>query len=212
MTPDVEQGFRAWSRSGADPDDAPALLAKVHEAEHSRLEKSDPRRYQYVVSGDQLFDQRWSRIRHYRWNIWFEFAFLTGLILFTAWPWLRNASRVRWAIHIGSLPVLFCLPWWLGYAPLTFTSADVSGGVFYPSLLVHLRGLPWSQLDTTTLRAIPHPLEALSQTPGAMMAMTNFGGVGPVSMSVTGLVIALAIVFGPRVVRQVRCRLNRRTA
>ena len=55
----------------------------------------------------------------------------------------------------GMLPTLFCLPYWLGYAPLTFTSAGPVGGVLYPWLLQTLRGLPWTSAGFITPGEMP---------------------------------------------------------
>src|SRR5438876_364621 len=91
------------------------------------------------------------------------------------------------------LPILFFLPYWLGYAQLTFTSAGPSSGVLYPWLLVWFRGLPWTSLDTTIVRSLPQILEPLSQTPGPMLSLTFFGGVGPVAATVMGVILGLAV-------------------
>jgi hypothetical protein len=205
LKPDVEQGFQNWQRTGADPNDAVGFLTKVREARLDRIGAKNPKSYEYARSEEQYFDERWARIGRYHWNIRFEFAFLTGLILFAAWPWFRNAGRLRWAIHLSVLPSLVCLPYWLGYATLTFTSAGASGGVLYPWLIAPLRGLPWSELDTMILRAIPHPLESLSQTPGPMLSLSGMGGVGPVSMFVLGFIIFAGIMWGPAISREL-CR------
>jgi hypothetical protein len=127
--------------------------------------------------------------------------------VFAAWPWLRGAGPARWAVHLGLVPLLFFLPYWLGYAQLTFTSAGPSGGILYPELLSHFRGLPWTGLDTAVLRVLPQVLEPLSQTPGPMLSLTNFGGVGPVagtvlSLLVGGMVLGAGLGIGK--VRKVR--------
>jgi len=207
LRPDVEQGLKNWLDRGADPEDAAGFLARVHEARLDRARHSkDPGALQRALSREEEFDERWERIGRYRWNLRFEFAFLTGLILFAAWPWLRGAGRTRCAIHLALVPTLLCLPYWLGYAQLTFTSAGPGGGVLYPFLLLLLRGLPWSDLDTMILRNLPQPLEPLSQTPGPIMSVSGSGGVGPVGTLVLGLVVFAVIHWGPVLLRYVKTR------
>jgi hypothetical protein len=202
LRPDVEAGFRTWEHSGAAPDDAAGFLGRLREARLDRLQRENPRLYQYVLPEEDEFNDRWWRIGRFRWNLWFEFAFLTGLILFAAWPWRRNAGRWRWAAHVALLPALLCLPYWLGYAPLTFTSGGETGGILYPRLIIEFRGLPWSELDTAILRALPGPLEPLSQTPGPMTSLSGLGAPGVVAMSGLGLIAGLAVILTTEAVRR----------
>jgi hypothetical protein len=204
LDPDVEAGFAAWRRADPGQSDAPLLLANIREARLARLRLEDREWYQVVLGEEDHFGERWGRIQRYSWNVTFEFVFLAGLILFAAWPWLRGSGRLRWAVHFGLVPVLFVLPYWLGYAPLTFTTARQSGGVLYPTLLVKFRGLPWTPLDPVILRSLPRPLEPLSQTPGSMMVMSGFGAVGPVAVLGIALAIGGLIAGGSRLVRRVR--------
>ena len=113
-----------------------------------------------------------------------------------------GAGRWRWAVHLALLPPLVCLPYWLGYVPLTFTSSDEKGGVLYPALIAQLSGLPWSGLDTAILGALPKPLEPLSQTTGPMLSLSGFGAPGPVAVTGLGLLIGVVIVAGPAIVRR----------
>jgi hypothetical protein len=202
LHPDVEAAIREWDRSGAAPGDAAGFLAKLREARLAQLQRENPRLYQYVLPEEDEFSDRWRRIGHFHWNLWFEFTFLIGLILFAAWPWLRNAGRWQWAAHVALLPALLCLPYWLGYAPLTFTSGGETGGILYPRLVIEFRGLPWSDLDTSILRALPSPLEPLSQTPGPMMSLSGLGAPGVVAMTALGLIAGLAVILATEAVRR----------
>ena len=205
LNPDVEKGFQEWRGSGAAPDDAAGLLAKLRDAQLERLKQENPRLFEYKRAEEDDLTERWQRLQHYPWNVRGEFLFLAGMILFAAWPWLRGSGHVRWAIHLGLLPVLFCLPYWLGYAPFTFTSAP-SGGVLYPGLLKSVfHGLPWTSMDTYIVRSLPKPLEPLSQTPGPMLALAFMGGLGPVVVTGIGLAVAVATFA----VGEVKRRLDR---
>jgi hypothetical protein len=197
LRPHVEKGFQAWLQSGADPNDAAGFLKKIHEADLDRARARGQKQYEYVLSEEAYFDERWKRVNRYHWNVWFEFLFLSGLIVFATWPWLRGAGRVRCAVHLGLTPILFCVPYWLGYAPLTCTSAGPGGGVLYPWLLLPFKALPWSELDTLILRNLPRVLEPLSQTPGPMLSISGGGCVGPVGATLLGLVVAAVVIGGP---------------
>jgi hypothetical protein len=193
LRPGVEDAFRAWVRSGAAPDDAAGFLAELRASRLAGLQREKATSYKYVIFEEVWFDDRWARIGRYPWNLQMEFLFLAGLVLFAAWPWLRGSGRLGWAIHLGLLPVLFCLPFWLGYAAWTFTSIP-SGGVLYPRLLRHFQDLPWTSLDERIARVLPPVLEPLSQTPGSPMGLVKyFRGVGPVAVMVMGLVLGVAV-------------------
>ena len=203
LHPDVETGFQKWLATSGNPSDAAGFLARVHEARLNRARAQNQQSYVRALSREEDFDERWERVRRYHWNVRFEFAFFTALILFAAWPWLRGAGRTRCAIHLGLVPTLYCLPFWLGYAQFTLTSAGPSGGVLYPFLLYLLHGLPWSDLDTMILRNLPQPL---SQTPGPMMSISGRGGVGPVATMALGLVVFAALNWGPVLFRYLKTR------
>jgi hypothetical protein len=194
LDPDVEQAARAWLQADPGRTDAALLLVKLREARLARLQELDRGAYEYALAAESDFADRWVRSKRYPLNVALEWAFLTGLILFATWPWLRGAGYVRWAVHVGLAPILFFLPHWTGYAQLTFTSAGPTGGVLYPWLIVQFRGLPWTPLDTTIVRGLPQVLQPLSQTTGPMLSLSGGRGVGPVAATVMagGLVLIIA--------------------
>jgi hypothetical protein len=202
LFPDVERALPAWLRAGPGRADARGLLVQLREARLARVRQQDAGLYEYLAAEEDEFGERWGRARRYPLNVLFEFAWLGGLVLFGAWPWLRGSGRLAWATHLALVPPLFFLPYWLGYAQLTFTSRGPSGGVLYPWLLARCRGLPCTGLDAAVLGQVPPVLEPLSQTPGPMMVLTVFRGVGPVS--VAGLALALWVLLfgGGEVVRR----------
>lgn len=183
LDPDVEKGFQAWRRADSPPGDAIGLLVKIREARQTLGEEA-------------AFDEHWQRIGRYSWSVLLEFCFFAVLILFAAWPWLTGAGSERWAVHLGLVPVLFFLPYWLGYAPLTFTSLGPQSGVLYPHLLLGFRGLPWTSLDTTLVGYMPQVFEPLSQMPGPVLSLTSFGGGGPVAIVVLSGLLGVAVFLG----------------
>jgi hypothetical protein len=206
LWPDVEDGYRAWVRTNPDPSDAMGLLARIREARLARLHQEDINLFQHEHARDASFNERWRRIQQYSLNIIFEFLYLFFLIVFAAWPWLRNGGLVRWALHFTLLPFLFFLPFWLGYAPFTFTSAGPTGGVIYPWLVVQFRGGTWTSADTFIVRLLPRVLEPLSQTPGPMLSLSGGGAVGPFAVAIMGLALGFAIYVCAFVLQQFRRR------
>jgi hypothetical protein len=199
LDPDVEHAAKAWLLADPGRTDAALLLVKLREARLARLQELDKGVYEYALAAEGDFADRWERSKRYPLNVALELAFLTGLILFAAWPWLRGAGYVRWALHVGLAPILFFLPYWTGYAQLTFTSAGPTGGVLYPWLIVQFRGLPWTSLDTKIVRSLPQVLQPLSQTTGPMLSLSGGRGVGPVAATAMAgslvLIIAATAVY-----------------
>lgn len=195
LLPDVEQGFKSWQRSNPHPNDAAGLLTAIRDAELTRLQKESPGSFEYARMREQAFGERWQRIQRFKWNARFEFLFFEALVLFIAWPWLRGAGHIQWAIHLALLPILLFLPFWLGYSQLTFTSLGPSGGVLYPIVIHFFRGFPWTPLDSTIAGHLPHPLQSFSQTPGPMLSLSGMGAPGFVAISVLGLAIAIGVMI-----------------
>jgi hypothetical protein len=214
----VDAGYRAWLIRNPERDDAYSLLACIRVAwfDHWRrhdlsLPNFDPLRpnlnlsqYHYHLDSETDFDERWERAKHWPTNLLGEFVYLSFLLVLTAWPWIRNGRPWKWGLHLGLLPVVLFLPYWLGYAPLTFTSADHTGGALYPELIRPFRGLPWTGFDTWALGKIPRILSAHTQYPGPMLAITGMGGVGLV------VVVGAGAVFGASVFAagMIRARLS----
>ncbi len=191
---DVEAGYRDWLAGGGSTSDPAGLLRSIHTARPLRSwwHESEQGRA-YLRERDEHFEERWEQAKRWRWNIVGEFLFFTGLIFFAAWPWLRNSPPWRWGMHFALLPVLFCLPYWLGYACLAFTSAGSQGSVMYPAMLVELRGLPRTDLDRWIILRLPKFLADFSPYPGPMLALTFMGGVGPTAMVALGLALGVFI-------------------
>ncbi len=198
----VADAYRAWARSGRGPE---ALLEETHAAWLAHWQKEDKEVYTLMLASEQEFSERWRCVKRYWLNILFEFAYLTGLLLFVAWPWLRGKGIWRWALHVGLFPLLLFMPYFLGYALATFTSAGPSGGALYPWLLVWFWPLNfWTELDTAIYQATPLVLLPVSQPLGPMLSLTCWG-FGRVAVAVACLLFAtatLAVGMSPHAVRR----------
>jgi hypothetical protein len=146
----------AWAKSDGQPWTA---LASVMEAESRLGVLTSPwsrfSAYQANRDEERHLNQWWEHARHWHWNALGEFAYLFVLILFAAWPWLCNASPWRWGLHLGLLPALFLLPYWLGYAYWSCPQFGPSGGVLYPSLVLSCPRLADDSFDAWVLDRVP---------------------------------------------------------
>lgn len=195
--PDIHEhalaGFEKWSNC---PDitrqNADGLVDDIRDA-YLQSKKDDPGIYSMVELEAWITDLRWARSKWYWASIVFEWLFLSGLVLFAAWPLLRGKGWIRWAIHFALLPLLFMLPVYLGYATYSFTSAGPSGGVLYPWLLRISHGGKCNELDREILSYTPKLLEPLSAPIGMPMVISGMGMPGPTTVVIMGLVIAVLV-------------------
>jgi hypothetical protein len=194
----VEKAYRAWAREHPDRTDAEALLAALNRAEHEHRREHSEWAYEYGLSRERDFDRRWDEAKRWHWNVFGETAFFLALLLLAAWPWLRNARPWRWALHVGLVPMLLLLPYWLGYAWMTYTSVGPSGGALYPWVITPFRGLYWRWIDAPVLRSLPRPLARCSPGPGPIMSMTFLGGVGPVTILALSAALAAVVYLARR--------------
>jgi ankyrin repeat protein len=194
----VVQGYRDWLDADASRSDARLLLRKVKEAERLYFRQNSLSIHRTVMEEERLFDRRWPRVRRYWLNVLFEFVYLTGLIVFAFWPWLRRQTPWRRCAHLALLPALLVLPCHLGYANWTFTSAGPSGGVLYPWLVVWLEPLAFLPFQCLwLLRVFPKPLGHISQPLGPWMAMSGGGAPGLVACLLAGAAAGLVLFLLP---------------
>jgi hypothetical protein len=175
--------------------------------------------WEWVATSEILDAQRLTarldRARHYWATIAFDAIFLSGLVTFFWLPLLWTRAR-RWLPVIwGSLPVVFLVPYFLGYCRMAIRWPDAHfwGGPLYSLLLQIYRPLgelarPW---DLSLWRWLPQVLEPLNQP--SMVDVEKWidtdygsGGVGPIVPAMIGLVIGLAAYGLQRLARKVRRR------
>jgi hypothetical protein len=104
--------------------------------------------------------------------------------------------RMRWFWRVACAPFLLFLPFFLGYAPMTFTFGP-SGGLVYPLYLalasLPMSIVPCSVFDGFVWQLFPKLLSGLSQVPGSPMAATRIACVGPVSSLAFGVVLLAGV-------------------
>jgi len=171
----VLAGYRSWRQQGGSPGAPPEdLLSAIRAAYIAQIKEDDEELAAYIAGEERNFTERWRRVQRWWLNVLFEFVYLVGLSLFTAWPWLRRKGAVAWACHTAFAPLLLFLPYYLGYAEYTFTSAGPSGGALYPWLIVWFRPLSWwTSLDTALYGIVPRLLDPLSQPTGPMLSLSG---------------------------------------
>jgi hypothetical protein len=207
------EAFREWKRRDPSHSDAELLIHLnaeywLKELQRDAVDQDGNKKdwKTYLEERQEAFDYRYARTNRYWLNILFESAFLAALILFGLWPWLLSKSSSWWGVHVGALPFLFFLPYYLGYAPFCFTSAGPVGGVLYPHLLFAFRNspIPWNDLDRWTFRQIPHPLSILTQDTGPMLSLSGGGGSGPIGTLFIGGMVGISIALLPFAIRLAR--------
>jgi hypothetical protein len=167
------------------------LVSLVRAGTAARLRSRDPSIYEYHLASEQRFEVLWREDEFFPEREALELAFFTVVVTFALWPWLRARSALRYFLHVSVTPPLLFLPYWLGYASLTFTSAGPSGGALYP-LAIFWAGLSlrrfFTPLDEWFFRTVPPLLAPLSQSRGEMISLTG-GAVGPVAVLVAGYLV-----------------------
>jgi hypothetical protein len=185
--------FKKW-RDNHDANTSSALIKAIGKAHIESVVAEDPETMVYIVTREQEFWHRWQRAKWYWANICFEWVFLTGLVLFALWPTVRQQGWPKQALHLAALPLIFFLPFYLGYATFSLTSAGPTGGIVYPFLLRLTGGGRSNSVDRSILEYLPRILEPLSTPIGSPMALSGRGFPGPTYALTVGICIALAYV------------------
>jgi hypothetical protein len=206
LKPYVRAGYENWQKRPEDQQGGvEGLLLELNKARLNHWKETTPEVYDAELYYAFSFEERWVRGRWYWATVLFEWLFLSSLVLFALWPWVRGQGWRGWALHLGLLPLLFMLPVYFGYATMSFTSAGPSGGVLYPWLLIELPRGSCNALDRAILMHLPPILEPLSPTTGPAMVLSGRGMPGPTNMVLTGFFIAgviVMIVKGPGLIHR----------
>lgn len=202
----VRAGYRKWNERPDNSAKGPTyLLSDLRRAREAELGVKDPSLVGYHYQKETQIEERHIRSRWYWSAIAFEWLFLSGLVLFAAWPALKGLGWKRWAIHLGLSPLLFMLPAFLGYATYSFTSAGPTGGIVYPFLLEALPRSSCNEVDLVILRHLPPLLEPMSSRLHSPAVLSGRGMPGPTNVLLVGVFMSLlvaAIHIGHRKLRQ----------
>jgi hypothetical protein len=155
------------------------LLSEIESERLLDREKRSPSSLITYGLDEYTFDRRLQQAKWYWANIVFEFVFLCGFVWFLFWPLIRKKGLVSYLIRTLFGPILFMLPYYLGYAQFTYTSVGPSGGILYPWLLILFRRGIVSHIDRIILDYLPQILEPLSQGIGSPMVLSGMGFWGP---------------------------------
>jgi ankyrin repeat protein len=155
--------YRKWRAAGGNSSKVAVLLEQEHEALRELRERRSYAGGRRWFEEERSFEYAWSRLQRYPVNVALEFSYLSGVVVFGFWPWLRRLKPWRWALHIGLLPILLCLPYFLGYSP-ALLKLNPSGWTLYPWIAVwfNLLGGISGPFDTVVLFSLPKPLAGLS--------------------------------------------------
>lgn len=152
----------------------------------------------------QVFLERLSRGK----RAWIT-VLLEGLFLW-AWLWFvvgASPFGIHWRWRAAFSPFLLFIPYFFGYAPMTFTSGP-SGGFVYPVYLMlaslPMNVIPCSSLDAIVWEYMPNVLNTFSQLPGSPLAASGYACVGPASSLVFGVVVVVSVSIFGLVVKKVR--------
>ena len=180
--PFPSEAFLAWRTRPAGERTAAALVSALHDA---RL-RADPdapeqRRWEQAF-GDELT----ATFARYPWVVGGEALWITLLLGFALWPWLRGAGPLRRGLHLGLVPILATAPLTLGYG-----STSLRGSTDGPYLIaVHqLTNLAPGRLQD--YQVLPQLLEPLGRPP-----LSEYGVLsahpGPDLLAILALAATLA--------------------
>jgi hypothetical protein len=188
-----------WMQKSSDDDEVRRLITVIREARLVALgaqDKADGEQHDrraWSIWDDNGFLERWQRAQRYWLTVLFEVVWLSLVLWFAAWPWIRNRGRLAWTMHLGlTLPLLF-VPLFLGYNRLAFSSSFPGGGIYYPYVVIQFYRLPTIRADQWLLEHAPPIFEPLTQESGPWAAISEFGRVGPIAISMLGVAISVAI-------------------
>jgi hypothetical protein len=199
-----------WQENGPDASQPRIFLQEVRSARLASLKQLSTASSQRHLAQERDVDEYWQRAHNWRpVLVVLEIIYFTALAVFLLWPWWRSAGCLWWCVHLGWLPWLFLLPYWLGYAPMTFSpAANSEEGVLYPALLSSLPRLDWNEVDSLLLLPIPRPLLSLPGNPGPLFPCPCQNGYGPVAALFWSTALCAAVLLGWGVTIDLRKRLR----
>ncbi len=199
----AETGFRNWEKTDPQRADVHLLLLHLRQARLDWWMRKDPKLVYIEIGRDVELGIALQRMHQFPLVQLAEWGYLSALVLFAAWPWLRNRGRWSGAVHAALLPPLLLLPYWLGYCTWTYCSAGPGGGVVYPSILEACKPLPWTEMDGKMIRNIPPLLAPLAGPLGPMLSTSGHRSAGPTAVAGLGLGLGVLVFVLGTVLRRV---------
>lgn len=205
----VLNGHARW-RDGTRTRETRNLVRSLREKRDQYWARRDASVFAFRIESRYELWNRWHSSKWYWATVVFDWAFLSGWVLFLLWPGIFGLKSWRWCLHLGLALPLFVLPVYLGYASYTFTSAGPTGGVLYPYLLLLLRGGSMSGPDLWLYEHIPPILDAISTPIGSPLALTGMGMPGILGLTHQGAVFAAITWIGYSMSKvTIRCYYDR---
>jgi hypothetical protein len=155
----------------------------------------------------QLFERRLSQKARVWFAIAFEGVFLLSWLALVFRPWLLPVSRTIRLTCLALSPTVLFAPYFLGYAPMLFTSGPPGGFVYSAYAMLASLPLLWFpclSADAWLISILPKPLSALVILPGTPAAYSMFACVGPVGTIALGAGLAAIAVAATQVSRLTR--------
>lgn len=187
---------QAASRRAVCRDNLPIQMVTLADLEYIRLKVYDrPNEYREIDDND--FRERLIRGKRIWLTFGFEATFLSAWLIFVTLP-LFATTRIHWYWRVGLSPFLLFLPYFLGYAPMTF-SFGPSGGFVYSIYLMlaafAMQMVPCTVVDHYLWDLLPQLLAPLSQVPGSPAAVSYMFCIGPASALLFGLLLVAGLAL-----------------
>lgn len=192
--------YARWKKLRPDDQTIETLHECINEAVLARMQAESSR--PGITGMDQWRDDliRVVQSAHFYWaNVPFEILYLSALLWWLAWPCLRGSHWIRHYLHLALFPVLFYLPYWLGYCIASMPPWGPGGGILYPWLLWFSQP-SWitTGLDWHFLLAVPPLLSVINQ--GSSLTFHDFALFhtsvdlhGPVDVALRSLMLVGSI-------------------
>jgi hypothetical protein len=194
VLPWAEPGFRTWQEADPQRSNPQLLLLYLREAQLEWWASKSVESRLLLTTADFELGIAYQRLRLFPLVEFLEWAYLSALVVFAAWPWLKKRPLSQWVVHAALLPLLLLLPYYLGYCAWNFTSAGPGGGVVYPFILDAFPSLPWTPLDQFLVGHVPQPLAPLTGPLGPMMSLSGGRHAGPSSAVGMGLALGAVVL------------------
>ncbi|MHC4266506.1 MAG: hypothetical protein ACYSUK_11330 [Planctomycetota bacterium] len=198
----VSLGYLSWKALPDKEEDGVEQL--INQIEEARAKVYSNRYFRIATMWDLELYHLLDRIQKSRWywaNFVFEFVFLGCLVIWFFWPGIKQLKFRSWLIRVLFLPILFFLPWYLGYAPWSVTTFGPRGGVLYPWFMTLSRAIrPWSFLSSFEywlIEHLPPLLESLAHDTGSPLFFKNdhsFPMCGPTQALIIGIIATFVLI------------------